>query len=577
MADSSTSRVDVAVIGAGWYGLVTARTYLRLQPSANLLIIDSDSTVGGTWSMDRLYPNLVAQVRLGLFNYSDTPMTPNGGHRQDERVTGQMIYDYMQKYAEDHDLIRRIRFNTFVEDAKKFEGGWRLLLRSTGEVVQTEKLIMATGVTSIPSWPDLDISTSSIPVTHSRHLGTHYEALRDESIRNVVVVGAAKSAYDAVYLLLIMGKKVTWVIRRGGGGPLSILPFRILNLIHSIAFGSTRLMSHLSPCILNTNGPLYRFFQKSIPGRWCVSRFWDFLEYVSSHEAGYSDGDHVAELKPDINHQSCFWANSGLGVVTMTDFWKVMHSPNLSVIRDEVKSVKGQTVKLSTREGLNADYMIMCTGWGDHFAMFDPEHKTMIGLPSYGKHELVEEDDSIDWDNYYKMADQTIDEKLPILMKAPEIKHPADLNANQQKRFNLYRRCIPVSLAKKGDRSLVILGQIHTIQTPLLAEVQSLYAILYMLGEVKVPDTDTMAQEVALWNTWTRKRYLKQGQKNAYSLFDFLPYIDSIFNDLKLKSRRKSNFISEILSPYQPSDFKGFVDEFLCLKKDSPASMKETV
>jgi hypothetical protein len=50
----------------GWYGLVAARTYLRLRPDVNILIIDSDNTVGGVWSKDRLYPNLVAQVKLGV-------------------------------------------------------------------------------------------------------------------------------------------------------------------------------------------------------------------------------------------------------------------------------------------------------------------------------------------------------------------------------------------------------------------------------------------------------------------------------------------------------------------------------
>ena len=50
----------------GWYGLVAARTYLRLRPDINLLILDSDSSVGGVWSERRLYPNLVAQVKLGV-------------------------------------------------------------------------------------------------------------------------------------------------------------------------------------------------------------------------------------------------------------------------------------------------------------------------------------------------------------------------------------------------------------------------------------------------------------------------------------------------------------------------------
>ncbi|KAI1272461.1 hypothetical protein F5Y07DRAFT_412632 [Xylaria sp. FL0933] len=558
------SQVEVAIIGAGWYGLVAARTYLRLRPSAKLIVIDSDSTVGGVWSKDRLYPNLVAQVRHGLFNYSDTPMPRNGGNPKDPKVTGDMIHDYLQKYAEDHDLLSHIRFNTFVTDAKKFQGGWRLSLKGTDEIIETEKLLVATGVTSIPNLPNLDFSASTLPIIHSRDLGTHYQEIGDEEIKEVVVVGAAKSAYDAVYLLLKMGKKVTWAIRREGAGPLAILPYKVLNFINAIAFASTRLMSHLSPSILNTKGSLYKLFHQTRPGRWCVNRFWDFLDLNSAIHAGYGKGDHVAELKPEIERQSVFWSHSGLGLVTLPDFWPTLHNPNLTVRRDEIEKIKGNTIKFKSAEQIDTDYLIMCTGWGDHFGMFDPHHKAMIGLPAYGEHiEASPESQDIDWKAYYETADKTVDEKLPFLANPPKVKYTKGLDPSLQKRWNLYRRVVPVSMAAKGDRSLAILGQIHTVQTPLLSEVQSLWAILYLLGEIELPDVDTMAKEVSLWNTWTRKRYLGQGQKHTYSLYDFIPYIDSVFEDLKLDSHRKSNFLSELFSPYEPQDFNGFVDEYL--------------
>ncbi|KAI2630026.1 hypothetical protein GGS21DRAFT_525177 [Xylaria nigripes] len=558
------SEVDVAIIGAGWYGLTAARTYLRLRPSANLIIIDSENTVGGVWSKERLYPNLVAQVRHGLFNYSDTPMPRNGGNSRDERVTGYMIHDYLQKYAEDHDLLRRIRFNTFVTNTKQIEGGWELSIRDPDTVIVAKKLMVATGVTSIPNIPDLDYSLSSMPIIHSRDLGSCYHELSDPEVKEVVVVGAAKSAYDAVYLLLKMGKKVTWAIRREGGGPLSILPYRVMNTVNAIAFASTRLMSHLSPSILNTRGRLYKMLQKTSPGRWCVGRFWDFLDYSSALHAGYGKGDHVALLKPDIDRQSVFWSHSGLGLVTLPDFWPTLHSPNLTIRRDTVDQLKGRTVVFKSEEKAHADYMIMCTGWGDHFGIFDSEHKAKIGLPEYGDSvKPTPKSQDIDWESYYETAEKTVDQKLPFLAKPPRVKYTGLSDPSQQKRWNLYRRVVPVSMAAKGDRSLAILGQIHTIQTPLIAEVQSLWAVLYLIGEVSIPDVDTMAQEVSLWNTWTRKRYLNQGQKHTYSLYDFLPYIDTIFGDLKLQSRRKSNFVSELLSPYEPADFNGFVDEYL--------------
>lgn len=102
MENKGTSRVEVAIIGAGksielniaslrynsladvyfrtgWYGLASARTYLRLRPSTNLIIIDSDNSVGGVWSKDRLYPNLVAQVRHGVC-YIPAPQRPRLGY-----------------------------------------------------------------------------------------------------------------------------------------------------------------------------------------------------------------------------------------------------------------------------------------------------------------------------------------------------------------------------------------------------------------------------------------------------------------------------------------------------------------
>ena len=231
-------------------------------------------------------------------------MPPSNGDPNDPRVTGEMIHNYLQKYAEDHDLLRRIRFNTFVESAKQCPRGWRLTFRDSDDVVEAEKLLVATGVTSIVHIPEFEEENDeSVPIIHSRNLGANFNTLQNDAIQDVVVVGAAKSAYDAVYLLLSMGKKVTWVIRSGGAGPLAILPFKVFGTLNSIAVASTRLMTHLSPSILNTTGPMYWFFQRTLLGRWCTGRFWDLLDYVSGAHAGYGEGDHVNMLLPEIDRQ----------------------------------------------------------------------------------------------------------------------------------------------------------------------------------------------------------------------------------------------------------------------------------
>lgn len=161
----------------GWYRLVVAKTYLRIRPEAKLIIIDSDHTV---WRRDRLYVNIVAQMKLGLFNYT-TRRCPKGA-TANSLVTGQMIHNYLQTYAEDHGLVLQVRFNTVVEKAEWCDEGWRLSFRDSDEGIVTEKLMVATRVSSIPNLSEYDTGAATVPIIHSKDIGVSYEALRLEKV-----------------------------------------------------------------------------------------------------------------------------------------------------------------------------------------------------------------------------------------------------------------------------------------------------------------------------------------------------------------------------------------------------------
>lgn len=230
-------------------------------------------------------------------------------------------------------------------------------------------------------------------------------------------------------------------------------------------------------------------------------------------------------------------------MVTLPDFWSTLHGQNLTIIRDEVKHVGDHVVHLKSNRSLACDYLLLCTGWSDHFGIFNPKLKGQIGLPAYGPDLYPpaavprEKEDFIDWRLHDAAAERELDEKLPFLSRSPTLRYPARMDISLQRKWRLYRRVIPLELAAKGDRSLAILGQIHTVQTPLVAEVQTFWAILYLLGEVQVPDVETMAKEVSLWNSWTRRRYLNQGQKFPYSLYDFLPVSEMLVPLLRRVNR----------------------------------------
>lgn len=198
----------------------------------------------------------------------------------------------------------------------------------------------------------------------------------------------------------------------------------------------------------------------------------------------------------------------------------------MTVVRDDLDTITESKLVLGSGSTVQAEFVIMCTGWGDHFAMFDDATKKELGLPTARSASISDgkesQQEAAFWTAADAQAEDSVCGKLPFLAQTPAVRNGKNFN-HAQRKWRLYRRVVPIALAEKGDRSLAILGQIHTVQTPLVAEMQSFWAILYLLGKIELPGRDAMAKEIAEWNVWTKRRYLSQGQKFPYSLYDFLP------------------------------------------------------
>ena len=46
------SHHDVVIVGAGLQGLATARISLQMEPDLNIVILDSNETIGGVWAKE---------------------------------------------------------------------------------------------------------------------------------------------------------------------------------------------------------------------------------------------------------------------------------------------------------------------------------------------------------------------------------------------------------------------------------------------------------------------------------------------------------------------------------------------
>ncbi|EPS29315.1 hypothetical protein PDE_04264 [Penicillium oxalicum 114-2] len=334
----------VVIVGAGLYGLIAAKTYLQvsgaydtppnsddstdqfsdelpvsftgtkheIQQSSGLelLVLDSASDIGGTWAKERLYPNLFSQNSYGMYEFSDLPLSEVTPEDRDgvgrQFIAGWKINRYLRRWCEKWRLKKHIRLNWRVKHIRRLDSReWELnvvISTDSAEMRQVtvicDKLILATGLTSVPNLPkilSLIDPASKDRVLHAKDVGVWarnylgYRPFPDEEtaadhenanesktlkhhqdedipLRSVVIYGGAKSAFDLVHFFATLHRKepslhlqgaplnpvtVHWVIREDGIGPAWMTPPTSSSvdgkIIPSDQAASTRLLHYLDP------------------------------------------------------------------------------------------------------------------------------------------------------------------------------------------------------------------------------------------------------------------------------------------------------------------------------------------
>ncbi|KGO74494.1 hypothetical protein PITC_099950 [Penicillium italicum] len=429
----------VVIVGAGLYGLIAAKTYLQVvgayddkntakstediaeipacftesvdaspatSSESRLLVIDSASDIGGTWAEARLYPNLLSQNSYGLYEFSDLPLSDvvpeeNADDTPNKFIAGWKINRYLRAWAGKWQLEKHIRLNWTVDDISRLDTKeWKLnvsVSTSPGRriTIICDKLVLATGLTSVPNMPDTKASPTAsdnpAPVIHAKdvgdwareHLG--YQPLKSPDpdtvsipandspypqLRSVAIYGGAKSSFDLVHFFATLHRndsklhlkstqkdlvQVHWIIRDRGVGPswmvppMSTLPNG--DTVASDKAASSRLLTHLTPCCYETPkrlfiGPsgglhwegswLARLLHGNPVGRWWISWLWRSIDKGLEDTARYGSDPKMEKLRPENSVVSCA---SGIGIANQGDLWETIRLPHVSVYRSAITDI----------------------------------------------------------------------------------------------------------------------------------------------------------------------------------------------------------------------------------------------
>lgn len=282
------------------------------------------------------------------------------------------------------------------------------------------------------------------------------------------------------------------------------------------------------------------------------------------------------------------WGSGGIGIATAPDFWKVFHRGDVTIHSTEIECLSHQdVVNLKNGYSVATDIVIHCTGFDKGYDTFDHELREELGL-QYDTKVFSR------WTMLDEKAERTVDELLPYL-KPEQYGDVKAIGMAEQGPNRHFRRLVVPALAARGDRSILFPGHIHSAFTPLAAELQALWGVSWMLGWRDLPSRDEMEFEAATFNAWTRKRYLEQGKKHSYFIYDYIPvccqflldlvkglglissiqYIDTLMKDLGLNPFRKSSVFEEWFVRYKPSDYSTILDEYRNIRQER-VEQKET-
>ncbi|KAE8159225.1 hypothetical protein BDV40DRAFT_291148 [Aspergillus tamarii] len=503
-----TIMIDLVVVGAGWFGLSAAKHYIQLHPNERTVVLESANSCNGTWGADRLYPDLKSNNMVGSYEYPDFPMLEEVyGVRPDTHIPAATMCRYLTDYAHHFGVFERVQFNTTVNTVELGpDDGWTLTIDpgSGPSTLHTKRLVLATGLTSLPNMPSFTGQESfNGPVFHARDFHKRADTLT--TCKRVVVVGGAKSAFDVSYAYVQAGVQVDLVIRPDGNGPR-----KMEELLH------TRCITWFSPSPWQDEdgySVVRSFLHGTKLGNLIVNTFWSILSADIVEANGYEDHHHptLGSLKP---WHSAFWTGSGVSIHNFdSSIFDLVKQGNIRVHSANITQLTEQQVHLSTGETLDADAIDAA---------------------------LVK--DTVEMDGLLKTADDEILSRFPILKSQPSLRSRPKTKSNPL-------RCM-----------------ISSVSTSTCPSLQGLWISAYFDDALqRVPQTQQEAiHEVVTNSVWGKWRYpCGYGEDVADFASDALPYFDLIMKDLGLNNHRKPTTISEIAEPYKPWDYKEIVDEWL--------------
>ncbi|KAI9460710.1 FAD/NAD-P-binding domain-containing protein [Russula earlei] len=550
----------IGVIGSGIAGLIT--TFILLQDGfQNVEVLTRESSVGGVWSEERIYPGLQLNSVHGEFRFSALPMRqPDEAANTGGRLSGEDVRNYLEEFAERF-LKDKIRFETEVLNIRRGDHGkgWKVLVRdrraNTEKVSHYSRIVLCTGGCSRPHYPELAFTAKAAgfsgPVVHSMHFKSRIDDLLQCTVpvdthpvqgAPIVVIGGGKSAQDSAAFLAREGRPVMMIFDTTDAILASTIPWPPY-------IRRSRFLSIMSPHKkLRTR--LERFLHTTCLGAVIVYYFWKALEKYSFYVLG------VPRDSPLRRTHSLFWntRTNDEGVFRDGNFHALAISGKISLVapaRVAKFGDDGHSVVLEDGRVFPAAAVILATGYESTWrSIFDDVTREQIGL---GRH--PPDSQRYRWD-YASLA------------------HPPVLPGGEQWVASIYRGLVPAKNIL--NRDFAINGAVFSAHSAYVCEVSAHWISAYFRRDaLRVPQSVGAALDAAEHDgAWVRRRYpytlnwVDESQTSSVAFWTWPQLVDELLEDMGVRAMRSGG--NWLTWPFKVVD----LDEISSLKEERDAKRR---
>src|SRR4051794_28808038 len=186
--------VDVLVVGAGITGIY--QLYRALDAGFAAVLLEAGTGVGGTWFWNR-YPGARFDSESYTYAYLFSKELFDEWEWQEHFAEQPEIERYLNHVVDRFDLRRHIRFGARVTSAVYDEpsAAWSVTTEN-GATVSARFLVSATGILSVPYFPDVPGRDDFRGEQH--HTGRWPAAPVDFSGKRVAIIGTGSSGVQLI-------------------------------------------------------------------------------------------------------------------------------------------------------------------------------------------------------------------------------------------------------------------------------------------------------------------------------------------------------------------------------------------